>query len=157
MRAMIVFLGLIMSALAGHGQASQPPLRMPSFRFYDAETGSTFTEKNLKPDVATVVLFFDPTCDHCQLQAQWIGGARFTQTQFLWITTDTRERTLDFRRAYLPKTAAPMYWVLDKDYRVDDYFGYSTVPSVYLYDASGKLLQTFRNEVAASELQRYVH
>ncbi len=140
-----------LAALPLVAQRQPTPSQLPAFRFTDAQTGQPLTEASLRRGLNTVVLFFDPDCDHCQQQAEWIADAagQFKNTQFLWISTAPAARVVAFAQQYFTGTALPMRWALDTEYKVDDYFGYSTVPSLYIFGTSGRLKQTYRNEVAA--------
>lgn len=155
----VLFLLLVCLPVASLAQVAQePPKTLPAFTFYAAETGATFTEKNLARSKPVIVLFFDPTCDHCQLQAEWVNAAavQFSGVQFVWITTAEKDAAIAFKKQYLSSAGANHHVVLDKDYKVDDYFGYTTVPSIYIYDRNGQHQQTYRNEVAPSEWLPYL-
>jgi cytochrome oxidase Cu insertion factor (SCO1/SenC/PrrC family) len=130
-----------------------PPILRP-FKFYDL-TGKPFTNANLKPNTALIAVYFSPDCDHCQQQAKWIQekSTDLKNCQLLWITDyDEPAGIKEFQAKYLPKVAVPMYFVQDKDYKIDSYFGYSEVPSIYIYTSKGQLATKLRKETPVSGL-----
>jgi hypothetical protein len=42
---------------------------LPPLRYYRRD-GVVITDKDLKPDAATVIMLFNPTCEHCEDQAR---------------------------------------------------------------------------------------
>lgn len=136
-----------------------PPSALPAFSFRQLADASSYTQKSLPAGKGVVLFFFDPTCEHCQLQAQWVAGdlPRFRDATLLWVSTAPQDQVAAFRRKYFPQASANLVWLLDAEYRIDTYFGYSTVPSIYIYDRSGRLRQAFRNEMAVSEILRHLN
>ena len=152
--ALFALLALSLQGLAQTQGASQ----LPVFSFKQVDTGTLITQKSLKPGLHTIVIFFDPGCDHCQLQAEWIASAinRFPNTQFLWVSTSSPKDIIAFRDKIFKGTTTPMFWVQDSEYKIDDYFGYTTVPSIYVYNTQGSLRVTYRNEVAVEMITPYL-
>jgi peroxiredoxin len=143
-----------------HAQTQpQTKAQLPAFSFKLADTGKLITQKSLKPNMHTLVIFFDPSCDHCELQAEWIKEAlsRFGNTQFLWVSTATPKEIQAFRDKFFKGVTVPMYWAQDSEYRVDEYFGYTTVPSIYVYNTQNALRVTYRNEVAVDMILAYLN
>lgn len=62
----------------------------------------------------------------------------------------------EFANKYFPMAlvhkGVRFHFVRDAKYAFDGYFGYSTVPTVLVFGADGKLRKTFIHEVAAQEI-----
>jgi glutaredoxin len=106
-----------------------------------------------------IAVYFSPDCDHCQQQAKWIQekSTDLKNCQLLWITDyDEVAGIKEFQAKYLPKVSVPMYFVQDKDYKIDSYFGYSEVPSIYIYTSTGQLATKLKKETPVSGLVLYI-
>lgn len=139
-----------------NAQAQAIPQTLSEFKFI-RPNGQPFTKANLKAGAATVVIFFDPDCEHCQQQAQWlktdIAKLKSTNVQFMWVSTADPKPIADFeKRFFTGITTPPIYFAQDKDYNFDNYFGYSEVPNIKVYDSKGKFVKEFKKEVAINEL-----
>lgn len=132
--------------------------KLPNFAFTDLKD-QPFTQQQLKADLPTIVIYFDPYCDHCTQQATWIMEAadKFKQINLLWVTTETQEATEEFVATYFADVSMPNNHVaLDTEFMFDGYFGYSEVPSIYLYSAAGKRLKALDEETSAATLLQYL-
>ncbi len=56
---------LIISLVGISTYAQKPAVFMPAFKFYTAQNRG-FTKEQVSPGKATLVVFFDGTCGHCQ-------------------------------------------------------------------------------------------
>jgi|YNPMSStandDraft_2_1061718.scaffolds.fasta_scaffold01045_7 thiol-disulfide isomerase/thioredoxin len=152
---LLVITVLCSSAYAQNKKDFSPTF--PQFEFYKPN-GELFTNQNLQKGKATIVIFFDPDCDHCQKQASWIAASpeSFKNAQLLWVSTAEANAINTFGKTYFPKFPAPVYFVKDKNYKFDSYFGYSVAPTILVYSSTGQLQKSFKNEVAVAELVKYI-
>lgn len=128
--------------------------KLPAFFFTDLE-GNTFGINHIKQDVPTIAFFFDPYCDHCAKQAEWIAeeADKFAGVQMLWVTTEQQEPVQGFYDKHFKGKGLPMLHMLrDKDFMFDTYFGYSEAPSIYIYNSSGKRVKALSEETPAAKL-----
>ncbi len=134
---------------------AQKPLQ---FSFKDLQ-GKTFTHQQLVPGQPTMVMFFDPYCDHCEQQAKYLRDAKdkFLKVNLVWVTTEDAAAAKSFRDKNLPLSIFPKVHVLtDPEFVFDGYFGYSEVPSIYLFNKEGKRVKDFHHETPAAELLKYL-
>lgn len=140
---------------AAQGFAQGPPKDLPNFKFYDLQ-GKPFSRGNLKAGLTTFVFFFSPDCDHCNQEAAWISAElpQFKGSQFVFVTWEENNAAIEaFRKKYFDKPGAPpITFVKDLDFNIDNFFGDSQVPCIYVYDHSNKFAKVFREEVKAKEL-----
>jgi len=131
--------------------------KLPEFQFSDLE-GNTFSYAQLRTDLPVLVFFFDPYCDHCQKQATWIKEAKdqFTEIQQVWVTTEEATPTKEFHEKYLGTDWDHVYILQDKQFLFDGYFGYSEIPSIYVYNQQWQRVKAFNKETPADVLLRFL-
>jgi thiol-disulfide isomerase/thioredoxin len=156
MKQLLIFLAFLIGLLIGGLAQSQ----LPAFSFTDLE-GKEFTQQNLETGMATVVMFFDPYCDHCEQQAEWIREAedKFKDVQFLFVTTEPEQQpTALFREKHFGNTSLEhVHFLIDSNFMFDGYFeGYYEVPSILIYSAEGKRLKVLSKETPAEGLLKYL-
>lgn len=137
--------------------AQNRPSTLPNFRF-EALSGGSFTQNDLPTGRSVVVLYFDPTCEHCVTQAQWLRAenSRFTSTEFLWVTFSPKDRVQGFASQHLAGMSNHRV-LLDTDWVFDEAFGYSQVPTILVFSASGRLVAEYNNEIAAEEIHEKIY
>lgn len=136
------------------GIQAQAQKKMPAFSFLDM-SGSTFTNANLPAGSPTIVFFFDPSCEHCAQQAEWIkeSQAAFKNTNLVWVSTEEVEPMKKFKKDHFDGTTlTKVYFLKDSKYRFDSYFGYTEAPGIYVYNKDNVLMKEFKKEVQAIEL-----
>lgn len=127
-----------------------------SFKTLD---GKTFTNANLKANKSTIVIFFDPYCEHCESQASWFAAAasKFASTQFLFVTTEpTIQASVDFKQKYFAGKNMDVTFLLDTNFKFDGYFGYSETPSIYVYNKAGNRTQALKKETPVDKIIPYL-
>lgn len=150
----------IFSVLLLSGIALQAQLTVPSFYFYDLE-GNGFTNSNLIQDKSTMIMLFDPYCDHCDHQAEWIAQAadQFKEIQFVFVTIETEKQPiLDFKERHFGKTTlSNLHFLQDKQFKFEDYFGYTDdAVNIYLYKPGKKQPKYFGSEQKPEILLKYL-
>jgi peroxiredoxin len=151
----VALVALVAFRSAAHAQAGRQPRpeRLPAFSF-TALDGRALTNAQLQTGIPTVVLFFDPDCDHCQRQAEWICASEslFGRAQFLWVSTADVSAIRAFGPKYLATSKLKHHFARDAKYQFDAWFGYSVSPTILAFDATGKLRQAWSNETAADAI-----
>ncbi|MEM9721883.1 MAG: redoxin domain-containing protein [Bacteroidota bacterium] len=150
-----LFLPLVTFFLTFSGVQAQQSL--PQFSFSDLD-GKAFTYAQLRSDIPTIVFFFDPYCEHCQQQATWMKEAKneLTNVQQIWVTTEEPIAARDFGEKYLGGDWDNVHILIDKQFLFDGYFGYSQIPSIYLYNNQGQQVKAFDKETPADVLLRFL-
>lgn len=138
-------------------QKQAPPANFPQFKFYDL-AGKSLTNSQLKPGLPTVVYYFDPDCDHCQLQAKMVSAEinSFSQVNQLWVSTAEEANIKAFQQKYFANPNAPVFFARDKEYKFDVFFGYSIAPTILVFGKSGAFLKKFSNEIAPVEIRNLI-
>ncbi|MFK7969509.1 MAG: TlpA family protein disulfide reductase [Bacteroidia bacterium] len=152
MRNLIILFSLLIGfSVAGYAQKT-----LPKFGFEDLN-GESFTYAQLVEGKPTIVVYFDPWCDHCADQADIIGKAddKFKDFNIVFVTnTDPDgEESKVFKARHFDSTKLENVFVLrDPNFYFDGYFGYSEVPSMYVFDADKKRVAAFTKEASAEEI-----
>lgn len=146
---------VVMSMMGMAGAVAQQML--PKFSFTDL-SGKPFHYTQLQAEMPTLVFFFDPYCDHCQQQATWIKEAKsqMGNIQQVWVTTEEPIAAEDFMNTYLGSDWNNVHVLIDKKFLFDGYFGYSEIPSIYVYNKDGQRVKTFNKETPTDVLLRFL-
>ncbi|MCS7162134.1 MAG: TlpA family protein disulfide reductase [Bacteroidia bacterium] len=152
MRSLTLPLGFCLAVYA-QPDRYPPAQQFPRFLLYTLD-GKPFTDAELAPaERGRIVIFFDPYCDHCQKQAELLkaGLSQLRGIQIIWVSTETAEAIRNFQEKYF--SGVPnSYFLRDRDFKFDNFFGYSVAPTIYVYDKSGKLRHIHREEVPVATL-----
>jgi len=122
----------------------QSPARsIPIFQFFRLDK-SSFTNKDLTKDKPHFFIFFDATCDHCQLVTGYINSHYndFKNARLYFITLDNRQ-TLDvFMNKYGKNLQGKGNILILQDLKKEfiKKFGPRKYPSLFLYNAQQSLV-----------------
>lgn len=121
--------------------------KMPNFSFYNAIDGKVITADKIKYDKYLTVVYFDPSCEHCEETAAEIGKqiSKFKNTKLVWVSISDPEPIRGFKAKYFPK-ASNMLFLSDKNTKIFTYFNnLIDTPTFIIYDKN-------KNQVAQLEL-----
>ena len=116
--------------------------------------GTVLTKDGLIQNRPIIVFYFDPDCDHCQQQAMWVVEKilDFRGTQMVWISWGELEMIQGFADKYFAGGAKSIRFGKDTNYAFDNWFGYSEVPSIYVYNAQWQRIASFKHETKAENI-----
>lgn len=132
---------------------------LPAFSF-ELPNGKQLTPEDLPKDQPVVVFYFDPDCDHCNEQARLISEKPhlFEGVTLIWVSwAENHDLNIAFGKKYFMELGTRLYMVRDTKYAIDTYFGYSEVPSIYVYNRKGLRTATFRTETFPEILVKFAH
>jgi thiol-disulfide isomerase/thioredoxin len=139
--------------------ALQAQTQIPYFAFKDLN-GKTFTRDMLRQDLPVMIMLFDPFCDHCDQQAQWIAQAasKFQNVQLVFVTIETDKQHIEaYRKRNFGTARLPyLYLLQDTELKFDVFFGYTDDSlNIYLYKP-GQKGKYFGQEQPAEVLLKYL-
>jgi len=107
----------------------------------------------------TIILFFNPDCDHCQYEAKLIleHQSDFTDTNFWWVTTVDGSAINDFSKKYHLDKLSKHYFAKLSTEKFVETFGSVSVPHIFIYDKAGVLQKEFRGETKIEALLKYIN
>lgn len=100
----------------------------------------------------TVLIYFDPDCDHCQQEARAYRSAMASlgKTRVLWLASVPQPVLQRFVRNYGLAPAQVLYLDQELAYRR---FGFTTVPDIMVYGADGNLARRFKGQTSFSQIK----
>jgi peroxiredoxin len=118
--------------------------------------GSKQSVKDIKGK--TVLILFQPDCDHCQREAVEIEKnlERFNGYQLYFVSSDAIPAIDKFSSDYRLKDKANVHFAQTTVQNVLDNFGAISAPSLYIYNEQGKLVQSFNGETAIEVVLKYI-
>jgi glutaredoxin len=107
----------------------------------------------------TVILFFNPDCDHCQYEAKAIleHQSDFATTHFWWVATVDALAINDFSKKYNLVSLSNHYFAKLPAEKVVETFGSVSVPHIFIYDKTGVLQKEFRGETKIEAILKYTN
>ena len=104
---------------------------------------------HLSKGIPTVLIYFNSTCEICQLELKSIGErmSEFDDTQILLVSSQEVAEVKEFYETHFLKNFPNVYWLMDEQMEVSTYYGVRGVPAIFCYDAAGKLQGKFQGPV----------
>ncbi len=128
---------------------------MPDFTFQTLD-GNSFGKQELAPGLPTLIMHFDPGCDHCEFEAQELVQhiALFNNTQVLMVTASDKESTERFADNFGLKSLPEITILLDTDEQFFNAFGSITTPCSFAYNKDFELVEYFAGSVKMEVLRK---
>ncbi|MFM9142486.1 MAG: TlpA family protein disulfide reductase [Bacteroidota bacterium] len=149
-----LFLVILMAWVLGSGSKEDAPeilKKIPVFEFPLIGQSGVITRHQFKGR-ALVVSYFNPDCSHCQMLADGVGkrsyrlvykvGGKSTRVAWLWVTRFDEDQAWDFMKQYGLAGRPDVWLAADREGTFYGAFGDMHVPSIYVFDAGGRYLQT---------------
>ncbi|MEO0897748.1 MAG: redoxin family protein [Bacteroidota bacterium] len=153
----IMTIGVAMIAVL----SSQAQIVVPAFSFKTLED-KVYTNENLDLNRPTMIMNYDPYCDHCNEQAEIIKAAaeKFVdkKVHFVFVTfIPEKDAINEFMNKHFAGTKLTYTFLLDADIKFENYFGYSDdAINIFLYKPGQKKAKYFGEEQTAETLLKYL-
>lgn len=98
----------------------------------------------------TVIVYFNPGCEHCQYEATEISrhAEQFEKANTILITPEPSvDKVKAFAQTYHLNEVDNLAILLDKDRQFVKHFGTAVFPSVFIYSPDQKLVKSYKGEV----------
>ncbi len=122
---------------------------MPQFKITQAN-GKIFKASELKTSKPTLLIYFSPECDHCQVfMKEFFKQANsFSKSNVLMITFLPADRVVTFVKEY-PVGKYPNITVGTEGmgFLVRDHLGIQNMPFAALYDKKNKLINKYERDI----------
>jgi thioredoxin-related protein len=127
---------------------------IPAFTIRKVPDSSIFTHTMLQKNKPTILVFFDPDCDHCQEATKGFTSKyeRFKDVQILMVTIMPFDRTIKFYKDYKIADFPNIILTRDAIYDLPKFYQVHSVPDVYVYDKKGKLIRHFKKDIPVDEI-----
>ncbi len=122
---------------------SIPAIRLNSL------SADTFSLPQLSSGIATVLIYFNSTCEICQMELKSIGEriTEFDDAQILLVSSQEKAELEEFSNFHALKNSPNVHWLIDEEMDVAAHYGVRSVPAIFCYDAKGKLQGKFQGPV----------
>jgi len=129
--------------------------RLPSLSAVRYTNPTSSVMLNDKP---TVIILFDPDCEHCQYEATQIRQqqAAFAHTSVYWLTTQPLNKARAFAQQYGLDTLSMMHVGALTREEAYQAFGPTGVPHIFIYGADKRLRKEYKGEVKVEAILKYL-
>lgn len=127
--------------------------KLPKFSFLQIGSKGEISRSDLRGG-KTVVLYFSPDCEHCRALGEDIGRqlGRLRDIDFVFVTRFDEGDAIAYARDFGLWEQPNMYFGLDMNASFYNYFGEMYVPSTYVFNEDGKLLQVLYQNTMVSDI-----
>lgn len=142
----LLFIGILVAVRAS-AQDNPPGYKLspdfPQFELQRADN-SVFRSEKIRKNIPTAIIFFSPTCEHCQHQIEWMlkRSKDLRKYQFVMATYQPLEELDAFNKKYHLSRYPNIITGRDSNYFFPPFYQIHNFPYLAFYDRHGKLLST---------------
>jgi thioredoxin-related protein len=127
---------------------------IPAFNIRTVPDSSSFTNNMLQKNKPTILMFFDPDCDHCQEATKNFTARinRFKDVQILMVTIYDFNRIKKFHQDFKIADFPNIVLTRDAAFDLPRFYGVHSIPDVYVYDKKGKLMRHYKKDIPVEEI-----
>lgn len=116
---------------------------------FESLTGGQIFVDEFDTQKPTVIIYFNPECEHCQYEASEIGkqAGQFEKANMILVTPDDSTKRVEaFATKYHIWEVDNLVVLLDHKNNFKTHFGTAVIPSIFIYGADKKLLKMYKGE-----------
>jgi len=149
--------GIIPRKLREQAQRQERTKSLPAFQFLKLDR-TTFSSAQLSAAQASVIIYFNPDCEHCQYEARAIRDSlhRFAEVNVLLISDEPIARLQAFAKEYDLANQPNIHILYDGERKFKVLFGTSLVPSIFIYNRQQQLVKQFKGETKIEAILKYL-
>ena len=148
MGALISFLTIVFFSSAALSQS------LPPFKMYRSDK-TIFSAAELPKTKPTILIYFDPDCDHCQklMKELFQKIEAFKKAEIIMVTFKPVEEIAAFEKLHnTQKYSNIVVGTEGVGFQLRNYYGLVTMPFTALYDKKGNLNYSYRKETLVDDL-----
>jgi len=166
MKTLLYCLLLLIAPAVSFAQSTEdtiPPYKkdpnIPALKILETDSVSFFSRDDLPKNRPVVIVYFNPDCGHCQLEAKEIADhmATLDQAFFVWISYGHPEKEI---KAFFTKYGLSKFKNVrigqDPHYYIPSYYRVAFTPYIAVYSAKGKFVTEFRDGAQPEQLQQAI-
>lgn len=117
-------------------------------------SGKKFSFSNLSSGIPTILIYFNSTCEICQMELKSIADriSDFDDAHIILISSQEHTELEEFYSTHPLKNLPNVYWLMDDQLDVAAHYGVRSVPALFCYDAIGKLQGKFQGPIKVDVL-----
>ena len=159
MRKQAVYLLIVFSMLWQYASAQNDTLpylkntEMPALIFLNMDS-TEFNTFNIPEGKNSVLIYFSPTCEHCEMLTQELIANQdsLSNTLIYMISPVDMSVTKAFDKKYQVSEQKKMYLYKDEQHLFAAYYGVRYLPFVVVYDKDKKLIKGYEGGIKMNEL-----
>ena len=131
---------------------------LPPFSLTKIPDSSSFTRNNLVKKKATVIIFFNTDCDHCQVEIKKLTAKidQLKNVQIIMVSAMGFNLLQRFYEDYKIADYPNITMARDPSYNFTSFYKAYFVPQVYMYDKNRKFLNVIRGIVPVEEIAKII-
>jgi thiol-disulfide isomerase/thioredoxin len=142
---------------------SPPYLRFPTvppLKLLNVDSTTYFTKDNMRKNRASMIMIFNPGCEHCQHETKEILANidKFKNIQIVMTTPEKFDKMKDFYRDYKLKDYPNITVGRDEHFTLPSFYYIHNLPFMAFYDKNQKLISvhegTFSIEKILAEFDK---
>ncbi len=129
-------------------QAEITTQQIPDFKFLSL-SGKEFTLKDLSKREKILFVFFNPSCEYCQMEAKEFAKnyGKLRNIQILFVSGEPINELKKFSETYQLSKKTNIIFLYDDKESFYHIFNVIGIPYMVLYDASGNKINTYKGGV----------
>jgi thioredoxin-related protein len=117
---------------------------------------SMLTKDNLKKHQATMIMYFSPSCEHCQHQMEDMAKHmdELKKVQIVMVTYQPFDEMVTFYKNYKIASYPNIRMGRDAKFVLPPFYHIQSLPFMALYDKKGNFITTFEGNVKIEKLMQ---
>jgi peroxiredoxin len=130
--------------------------QVPSFKLLKMDSATFFYKYQLKKKTPTIIVYFNPDCDHCQTEAQKIVDSigYLKHTQILFISSAPFAQIKKFSQDYKLINQSNITVGYDPQFLITRFYKVNYTPFVATYNGSGNLVNVYEGGTTVTQLSK---
>ncbi len=165
MKYTITFLLVICCSFITKAQKQNPvPVfsnsqNLPPFKIILAPDSSVFTNQKMQKNKPCVIMFFNPECEHCQRETKELMAYKteLKDVQLIMISATSYKMVNEFYHDYNLSYMPSIKIGYDPGYALSMKYQLRTMPSLFVYSSTGKMLKEFVGNVGVPAILEAVN
>jgi thiol-disulfide isomerase/thioredoxin len=130
---------------------------IPPFQLLQPDS-SWFKKADLPKKMPVVMVYFNPDCGHCQIEAKEIADSLHLLKNFFFVFSSYQplDEIAFFADSFRLSGKPNIVFGRDTKYFIPAFFRVKTTPFTAVYDKKGNLLQAFEKGVTPGQLKKLI-
>ncbi len=153
----LIFSLLLIAPLFALAQIDSLPLyqqfpELPPLKLNKIPGDKLFTKADLKKKKTTLIVLFNPDCDHCQhaVQDMLANKEKLKKVQIVMSSSASKEMLESFYKDYKLAQMPNLTMGQDIGYFLNTFYGIFRVPAIFMYNKKGMFVKMFDDHATFS-------
>ena len=161
MKKLCCLLAIVVIGLTARSQKDSviapPYLRFPTvppLKLLEVDSVTYFTKDNLKKNRPSLIMIFNPSCEHCQHETKEITANidKFKNIQIVMTTPESFGKMRDFYKEYKLKDYPNITVGRDEHFTLPSFYFIHNLPYLAFYDKKQKLISVHEGSFSVEKI-----